>query len=61
MECWFDSSPKYNVTIRKNGGTDAKNEMETGEQSRTQTAQPLHYNLAFHSKEVSGEGEKKPL
>jgi hypothetical protein len=35
--------------------------METGEQSRTQTAQPLHYNLAFHSKEISGEGEKKPL
>ena len=26
---WFDSTTDYIVTIRKNGGTDAKYEMET--------------------------------
>ena len=29
--CRFESGSEYNVMIRKNGGTDAKNEMETFE------------------------------
>ena len=29
--CRFESGPEYNVTIRKNDGTDAKYEMETFE------------------------------
>ena len=29
--CRFESGPEYNVTIRKNDGTDAMYEMETNE------------------------------